>query len=72
MGVVILIDFYILQGTVWEGRVGDRHLIVRSNGQTPTLDIIDYRKARVAYSGKSFTSGKVSGQPIDRIIYTLD
>lgn len=55
-----------------EGKVGDRHLFLTSRGdnKTPTLDIIDYRKAEVR--SKLNSSKKVNGQPIDRIIYTSD
>ena len=49
--------------------MGDRHLFLRGQGKEATLDIIDYKKARVGYYGKAYTFPKVFGQPIDRIIY---
>ena len=45
--------------------MGDRHLFARSRGEDgrPTLDIIDYKRARFD------SQGHLYGQPIDRIIY---
>ena len=65
-------SFYIKQGRILEGRVGDRHLLLMSRGTTPTLDITYFQKAPAGNYGMSQNLQKISGQPTDRIIYTPD